>query len=110
RPLRGARGPSHQWPMSNFGMTPADLAALVVFFICWLAYEPVLRAMARRTGSLNGDMVVVRQAWMRVMTGRETRLIAGQLTGHSINSASFFASANLLLIAAVAGVLFGGEA
>ena len=91
-------------------MTSGDLTALVVFFICWLAYEPVLRAMARRTGSLNGDMVLVRQAWMRVMSCRETRLIDGQLMGHSLNSASFFASANLLLIAAVAGVLFGGEA
>lgn len=96
--------------MSNFGVTPADLAALAVFFACWLFYEPVLRAMAGRTGSLNGDMVRVRQAWMRVMTARETRLIDGQLMGHSINSASFFASANLLLIAAVGGVLFGGEA
>jgi len=38
----------------------------------------------------------------------EIRLVDSQLMGHSINSASFFASTNLLLIAAVAGVLFGG--
>ena len=37
------------------------------------------------------------------------RLVDSQLLGHSINSASFFASTNLLLIAAVAGILFGGE-
>lgn len=96
--------------MGDFGMTWTDLAALAVFLVCWLGYEPLLGGIARRSGSLNTDMLAVRQAWMRVMTRRETRLIDGQLMGHSINSASFFASANLLLIAAVAGVLFGGEA
>ena len=34
----------------------------------------------------------------------------GQLLGQTLNSASFFASSNLILIAAAAGVLFGGEA
>jgi uncharacterized membrane protein len=46
---------------------------------------------------------------MAAMTRRDMRLLDSQLMGHSINSASFFASSNLLLIAAVAGVLFGGE-
>lgn len=32
-----------------------------------------------------------------------------QLLGHTINSASFFASSNLILIAGASGVLFGGE-
>jgi uncharacterized membrane protein len=44
------------------------------------------------------------------MTRREIRMVDSQLLGHTINSASFFASANLILIAAVGGVLFGGEA
>jgi uncharacterized membrane protein len=46
---------------------------------------------------------------MTTMTGRETRLMDGQLLGHALNSASFFASSNLLLIAAAAGALFGGD-
>jgi uncharacterized membrane protein len=54
-------------------------------------------------------MVHVRHAWMAAMTGREVRLLDSQLLGHTINSGSFFASTNLLLIAAVAGILFGGE-
>jgi uncharacterized membrane protein len=90
-------------------MSWIDWAALALFFICWLGYEPLLSLLARRSGSLNDDMLHVRAAWMRAMTGRDMRLIDSQLMGHSINSASFFASANLLLIAAVAGVLFGGE-
>jgi uncharacterized membrane protein len=54
-------------------------------------------------------MTVIRTAWMVNMLGREVRLMDGQLLGHALNSASFFASSNLLLIAATAGALFGGE-
>ena len=90
-------------------MTYLDWVALALFFIAWLGYGPILGLIARRSGSLNDDMLVVRDSWMTAMTHREMRLIDSQLMGHSINSASFFASTNLLLIAAVAGILFGGE-
>jgi uncharacterized membrane protein len=69
--------------------SPADLAAL---------------------GAINTDMMVIRRAWMRNMAVRENRFMDGQLLGHTLNSASFFASSNLILIAAAAGALFGGEA
>ena len=91
-------------------MSSLDWAAVALFILCWLGYEPVLRVLSRRVGTLNQDMDVVRQVWMSAMTRRDIRLVDSQLLGHSINSASFFASTNLLLIAAVAGILFGGEA
>ena len=91
-------------------MAPLDLAALAVFAVAWLFYEPVLTLVAKRRGGvLNTDMTVIRSAWMINMTGRDPRLMDGQLLGHALNSASFFASSNLLLIAAAAGALFGGE-
>lgn len=90
-------------------MTALDWLGLALFFLCWLAYEPLLRLLARRSGSLNSDMLTVRHAWMTAMTHREVRLLDSQLLGHSINSGSFFASSNLLLIAGVAGILFGGD-
>ncbi|WP_292035686.1 MULTISPECIES: DUF599 domain-containing protein [unclassified Brevundimonas] len=90
-------------------MTLLDWIALFLFFTAWLGYGPLLKLISRRSGSLNDDMLVVRDSWMTAMTHREMRLIDSQLMGHSINSASFFASTNLLLIAAVAGILFGGE-
>lgn len=90
-------------------MTIWDWLALALFFLCWLGYGPLLGVLARRSGTLNDDMLVVRHAWMTAMTGREVRLLDSQLLGHSINSGSFFASSNLLLIAAVGGILFGGE-
>lgn len=90
-------------------MTLLDWLALSLFLICWLGYGPLLDVLARRSGSLNADMLVVRRAWMQAMAHREIRLVDSQLLGHSINSAGFLASTNLLLIAAVAGILFGGE-
>ncbi|HEX7947334.1 MAG TPA: DUF599 family protein [Phenylobacterium sp.] len=84
--------------------------ALGLFAVLWLFYEPLLSLFAKRRGGvLNTDMTVVRKAWMTAMVGRESRLMDGQVLGHALNSASFFASSNLLLIAASAGALFGGE-
>jgi uncharacterized membrane protein len=91
-------------------MSMQDIGALLVFAICWLFYEPLLKRRSRRHGALNTDLQLVRAAWMGAMARRaDSRFIDGQLMGHALNSASFFASANLILIAAAAGVLFGGE-
>jgi uncharacterized membrane protein len=54
-------------------------------------------------------MTVIRGAWMRNMARRENRFMDGQLLAQTLNSASFFASSNLLLIAAAAGALFNGD-
>jgi uncharacterized membrane protein len=90
-------------------MRPPDIAALAFFLIFWLGYEPLLRALSRRGGAINRDMTVIRAAWMRNMAMGDQRLMDANLMGHALNSASFFASSNLILIAAVVGVLFGGE-
>jgi uncharacterized membrane protein len=90
-------------------LSAADMAALALFAAVWLAYEPLLKVLARGRGVINTDMTVIRAAWMKTMAGRENRFMDGQLLGHTLNSASFFASSNLILIAAAAGVLFGGE-
>lgn len=90
-------------------MTTLDWSALALFVLCWIGYGPLLAVIARRAGSLNTDMVHIRHSWMTAMTHREIKLLDSQLLGHTINSGSFFASTNLLLIAAVAGILFGGQ-
>ena len=89
-------------------LSPLNLAALGFFAVCWLLYQPLLGVLSRR-GGINTDMTAIRRAWMRNMAGRENRFMDGQLLGHALNSASFFASSNLILIAAAAGTLFGGE-
>ncbi len=90
-------------------MTLFDWLALALFVLCWLGYGPLLRLLARRSGTLNDDMLIIRRVWMTAMTHREIRLVDSQLMGHTINSGGFFASTNLLLIAAVGGILFGGN-
>jgi len=89
--------------------SPLDLVALAVFALCWLGYEPLLKALSGGRSVINSDMAVVRRAWMRNMIVRDNRFMDVQLLGHALNSASFFASSNLILIAATAGALFGGE-
>ena len=87
------------------------MVALAFFASCWLFYQPLLTALSRTAGTaINTDMTVIRTAWMRNMVGRENRFMDGQLLGHALNSASFFASSNLILIAACASALFSGEA
>jgi uncharacterized membrane protein len=89
--------------------TIPDLTALGLFILAWLAYEPMLRRLSRGAGAINTNMTVVRCAWMQNMASRELKLVDSQLMGHVINSASFFASSNMIIIAAAAGVLFGGD-
>ena len=86
-------------------MNPTDIAALTVFVIGWLLYQPTLKRLSRGRGVINTDMTVVRRRWMANMAGRENRFLDSQLMGHALNSASFFASANLIVIAAAAGAL-----
>jgi uncharacterized membrane protein len=87
-----------------------DAVALTVFLLLWLGYEPAVRRISKGRGAINRDMDVIRVGWMRELLRRkDSRLLDANLMGHALNSASFFASANLILIAAVAGVLFGGE-
>lgn len=94
----------------GLSLRPLDLAALGFFLAAWLLYEPLLKLLSRRGGAtINTDMTVIRTAWMRNMVGRENRFMDGQLLGQALNSASFFTSSNLILIAALGGALFGGE-
>jgi len=84
--------------------------ALGWFVVAWLGYPVFVRTLWRKGGAINTDMDVIRLRWMITMTHRkEQRLLDGQLMGHALSSASFFASSNLILIAAAAGVLFGGD-
>lgn len=90
-------------------MPITDIVAIVFFALSWLFYEPLLRRLGESGNLINTDMTVIRRRWMQEMAVREVALLDGQLLGHAINSASFFASSNLILIAAAAGVLFGGD-
>jgi uncharacterized membrane protein len=92
-------------------MSAIDIVALLIFAACWIGYEPLRARLAKGgRGNINSDMYRVREAWLRQFLARDNRIMDVNLLGHLLNSASFFASTNLLVIAAAAGVLFGGEA
>lgn len=92
-------------------LDPLNLTAIILFAVCWLGYQPLLTLLGRRGGAvINTDLMVVRSAWMHNMARREGRFMDGQLMAQALSSSSFFASSNLILIAATAGVLFGGQA
>ena len=92
-------------------LDPLNIAALSLFGVCWLFYQPLLNLLGRRGGAaINTDLMVVRTAWMHNMAKREGRFMDGQLLAQTLSSSSFFASSNLILIAAAASVLFGGQA
>jgi uncharacterized membrane protein len=90
-------------------MSPQDWCALGVFVAAWLGYAFAFSRLFPKRG-INFDMLRIRGAWMAQMTRRENRFMDANLMGHVLNTASFFASTNLLIIAAVIGALFGGEA
>ena len=87
----------------------ADQIALGVFALAWIFYAPALALVAGGRG-INADMVIIRTAWMRAMGERDNRFLDANLLGHLLNSGSFFASTSMLMIAAVVGALFSGDA
>lgn len=89
-------------------MSDNDKIAIIIFIICWLGYEPILRRLSKKSGVISKDLSLIRASWMQRLTRREIRLFDANLIGHSMTSASFFASANLILMAAIMGAAFGG--
>ncbi len=99
--------------MTEVAATRADWtdgAALMLFLVAWVGYPLLVNRLGQRRGAINTDMIRIRLFWMREMTHEpERRLLDGQLLGHTLNTANFFSSTNLIMMAAVAGALFGGE-
>lgn len=87
-------------------MSQPDVIAVSIFLVLWIALEPLLEGMKRR-GAIPRSMEVIRRAWMREVLTRDSNFIGdASIIGHTINSASFFGSANLLVVMAVGGSLF----
>jgi uncharacterized membrane protein len=85
--------------------TSLDLLALGSFFAIWMIYNLFLDGPLLRRSSINAQMVHVRQAWMERLLERENRIVDSTLIGHSIHSATFFASTTIILLAGLVGVL-----
>jgi uncharacterized membrane protein len=82
-----------------------DLLAVGGFFAIWLIYNLFLDGPLLRRSSINAQMVQIRQVWMQRLLERENRIVDSTLIGHSIHSATFFASTTIILLAGLVGVL-----
>jgi len=83
-----------------------DLAALAWFLAAWLGYGQAIHAMPW-PGSITARMGQVRRAWMATMLGRDNRITDALLIGHTVHSATFFASTTMVAMAALLGLLGG---
>lgn len=93
--------------MSILAMPLLDGVALAWFVLSWAGYNLLIDRIVSRPHGLNQHMQVVRQSWMETIQRRSDRVIDAILIGHLIHSVSFFASATMLLIAALVGILAG---
>ena len=84
-------------------MTNLDRIALAWFLVTWLGYGTVMSLIAG--GGITTRMHQVRRAWMHTMLGRENRITDASLIGHTVHSATFFASTSMVALAAMLGTL-----
>lgn len=90
-------------------LTWLDGAALVWFFGLWWGYGWLTDRRQGAPHSLNQHMLRIRIRWMTNMLYRDNRVMDSMLTGHLINSVSFFASTTVLVLAGLLGVLASSD-
>lgn len=78
-------------------MTVAELAGLGLFLIVFFGYARIADICGRGR-NVNSLMHEVRRTWMQRLTERPDRIVEAALTGHTVNSMSFFSSATILVL------------
>ncbi len=81
-----------------------DLVALAWFLAAWFGYGQAIHAIPWPS-NITARMVQVRRALMATMLGRENRITDASLIGHTVHSATFFASTTMAAMAAMAALL-----
>jgi len=94
-------------PFIPTDMTFLDAFAFAWFLGMWGAFNLIQDHVLR--GSVNRHLVALRVRWMERMLEREVRLPDAMLLGHSMQSCSFFASATVLVLAALMGSFGAAE-
>lgn len=82
-----------------------DIGALVFFVLSWAVYTIVQDQLLTGRICINQHLKVVRGHWMARMLERENRIMDSQLVGHTMHSATFFASTTMLVLAGLVGSL-----
>jgi uncharacterized membrane protein len=89
-------------------MSTLDVISVALFFAAWLALEPLMAAgLPRPSKSLSKNIAHIRIFWMREGLMRDDNFTSdAAILGHTINSASFFGSANLIVVVGLSRALF----
>ena len=82
-------------------MTIVDLIGLGLFAVAFFGYARIAD-LAGRGKNVNSLMHEVRRAWMQRMMERPDRIVDSALTGHTVNSMSFFSSSRSTVLNAAA--------
>lgn len=89
-------------------MAPIELIGLGLFIVAFFGYARIA-AFSGRGKNVNSLMHEARRVWMQRMMERPDRIVDAALTGHTVNSMSFFSSATILVVAGLLGVLGQAE-
>lgn len=82
-----------------------DLSAFVWFLACWIGYTLYSDYGAAKGNNLVGAMARQRRQWMRMMLGRDNRMVDLQIVRNLNRIAAFFASTSMLILAGLVTVL-----
>jgi uncharacterized membrane protein len=82
-------------------ITPLDVAALVFFLAAWFGYSFYADREMQNARGLRSLMHQNRLEWARQMVVRDQRLMDTALTGHLMNSVSFYANTTIYIVAAL---------
>lgn len=89
-------------------MSLVELIGLGLFILAFFGYARIAD-LAGRGKNVNSLMHEVRRVWMQRLMERPDRIVDASLTGHTVNSMSFFSSATILVVAGLLGVLGQAE-
>jgi uncharacterized membrane protein len=86
--------------------THLDLAAIVVFLLCWFGYGWFAARRSTGRASLLTVMNPLRERWFEQTLTRENRIVDSALLSNLMNSATFFSSTTVLALGGLVA-LFG---
>ncbi len=82
-----------------------DFLALAVYGACWFGYMHYAERRGRAGRNLIDEMSAQRRIWMRAMMGRDNRMLDIQIVRSAVQSAQFFASTSILVVAGLLTML-----
>jgi len=82
-----------------------DLFAFAWFLACWIGYTLYSDYGAAKGNNLVGAMARQRRQWMRMMLGRDNRVVDLQIVRNLNRIATYFASTSMLILAGLVTVL-----